>query len=254
MMTDFSERHSIPELMEHPDCSAEDLFRTLDESHVINEWLGGYEVSLKGIKTLLPKHVEEFKLLDVGCGGGELYRPVQRWAHHKKINLHYIGIDHNTNAIQYARHKHQELKNAEYLCEDLMNLEAENSADIVHASLCLHHFHKHHAATALKRMYDLCVYGVVINDLHRHPLAYHTIKTLTALGSRSSMMKHDAPASVLNSFQQMELYELAHLAGLPRPKISWQWAFRWLMLIPKKSEVKVKVPVLQPELVVSKIA
>lgn len=247
-------RESIQERMDSPDCPKHELYRVLDEAHIINEWLGGYIVSLQGLKTLLPRHVESCKFLDVGCGGGELSRHVLRWSQSKKILTRYIGIDYNPNTIGYARDKNKGLNGAEFLHQDLFDMKPGSVFDIVHASLCLHHFHDHHAARALKRMYDMCVYGVVINDLHRHPIAYHTIKSLTAMGSRSEILKHDAPASVLNSFKQYELYELAHLAGLPRPKITWHWAFRWLMIIPKKSEVKVKVPVLQPTIAATKTA
>lgn len=253
-MNDFNSRNSIQEKMDSPDCAPHELFRILDEIHVINEWLGGYDVSIKGIKTLLPKHSETCKLLDVGCGGGELSHHILRWSQNKKILTRYIGIDYNKHMIEYAKNKNKGLNGAEFLCEDLFNMKTGSTFDIVHASLCLHHFHNHHAARALKRMYDMCVYGVVINDLHRHPLAYHSIKTLTAIGSRSEIFKHDAPASVLNAFKLVELYELAHLAGVPRPKITWHWAFRWLMIIPKKSEVKVKTPVLNPTIAMTKTA
>ena len=134
-MVNFNERHAIPELMDQPGCDKWELFRTLDELHVINEWLGGYAVSLQGIKTLLPKPVDAFHLLDVGCGGGELAKHLQRWAQHKNILLNYTGIDQNPHIIHYARFKNKELKNSEFLCEDLMNMNAENSSGIVHASL-----------------------------------------------------------------------------------------------------------------------
>ncbi len=251
-MVDFSERHAIEEWMDLPECDPKQMTRTLDELHLINEWLGGYAVSMHGIQTLLPKHLMDCKILDPGCGGGEISRFLQRWARRKKMNLHYIGIDCNPRIIEYARQKNHRVPNTEFLCEDLFNLEAHDGADIVHSSLCLHHFHDIRAIKAVKKMYELCKYGVVINDIHRHPLSYYSIKWFTQIGSRSPMIRHDAPVSVLNAFQLYELYDIVSKAGLPLPNITWHWAFRWLVIIPKRSEVKVKEPVLQPELAATK--
>lgn len=75
--------------------------------------------------------------------------------------------------------------------------------------------------------------GIVINDLHRHPFAYHSIKILTRLFSKSSMVKYDAPLSVQRAFTKKELVRLMENAGIEHYKIKWKWAFRWQIVIMK---------------------
>jgi hypothetical protein len=76
--------------------------------------------------------------------------------------------------------------------------------------------------------------GFFINDLQRNPLAYHSIKILTALFSRSYMVKNDAPLSVLRGFSKSELESMMKTAfGEPVTitfEIHWKWAFRWLLI------------------------
>jgi hypothetical protein len=69
--------------------------------------------------------------------------------------------------------------------------------------------------------------GLLVNDLHRHALAYHSIKLLTALFSRSAMVKFDAPLSVLRGFRKDELQTVLRTAGLENAAVRWKWAFRW---------------------------
>jgi hypothetical protein len=75
--------------------------------------------------------------------------------------------------------------------------------------------------------------AVIINDLHRHPLAYYSIGLLTTLFSKSPMVKHDSKVSVMRSFRRKELESLLEKAGAKVYTIKWMWAFRWQVIIYK---------------------
>lgn len=70
-----------------------------------------------------------------------------------------------------------------------------------------------------------------MNDIHRHPLAYHSIKLLTDLFSQSAMVKFDAPLSVLRAFSKNELNDILQRAGITDFSLNWKWAFRWQLII-----------------------
>ncbi len=72
--------------------------------------------------------------------------------------------------------------------------------------------------------------GFFINDLHRHPIAYYSIRLLTALFSRSWLVQHDAPVSVLRGFSRAEWERLLIDAGINEYFLKWKWAFRWLIV------------------------
>jgi hypothetical protein len=73
--------------------------------------------------------------------------------------------------------------------------------------------------------------AIIINDIHRHPLAYYSIKWLTYFFSRSYLVKNDAPLSVLRAFRRSELKNLFKAAGFLRYQLRWQWAFRWQAIL-----------------------
>ena len=75
--------------------------------------------------------------------------------------------------------------------------------------------------------------GVVINDLHRHPLAYYGISILSTLFSKSYLVKHDAKLSVLKGFKKAEWIYFLKTKHFKNYEIEWIWAFRHLITIQK---------------------
>jgi hypothetical protein len=75
--------------------------------------------------------------------------------------------------------------------------------------------------------------GFFIGDLHRHWLAYYSIKFLTKLFSKSYLVKNDAPLSVQRGFTKKEWVILLKKAGIKNYEITWCWAFRHLILVKK---------------------
>jgi hypothetical protein len=71
--------------------------------------------------------------------------------------------------------------------------------------------------------------GFFINDLHRHPLAYYSIRFLTALFSKSYLVKNDAGLSVKRGFSKTELLHL--VKPFTNFEVKWMWAFRWLVIV-----------------------
>jgi hypothetical protein len=72
--------------------------------------------------------------------------------------------------------------------------------------------------------------GFFINDLHRHPFAYYSIKWLTGLFSKSYLVKNDAPLSVLRGFKRKELEMFNVQCSILNARLKWKWAFRWLLI------------------------
>jgi hypothetical protein len=54
---------------------------------------------------------------------------------------------------------------------------------------------------------------------------------ITKLFSRSSMVKFDAPLSVLRGFKKKELTEILQKASIEHYTLRWKWAFRWQLII-----------------------
>lgn len=226
----FDHRSDELELMDSTSIGGPELHHTLDELERINQLLGGYRPSLDGIAALVPAGVRQLTVLDVGTGGGDLARHLADWADRRGIGVEVLGIDLAQPAVEYAQRRAAGRDGLRFEVRDLFTLDEARPFDIVHAGLVLHHFRGDEAGRALAKMHALARLGVVVNDLHRHPVAYHAIALLTRLLSRSRLIRNDAPLSVLRGFRRGELHAIAAAVGLPPPEIRWRWAFRWQMV------------------------
>lgn len=228
----FGRRSDELELMDADDAPLDELRRTFREISLINRRLGGHAATLGALDALTPPETRRLRVLDVGCGDGEAASLIQEWAAARGIAAEVFGIDLSAASVRLADERRR--PGLTFFSENLFDLDPTETYDIVHAGLMLHHCpgdSARGAARALKAMYERARLGVAVNDLHRHPLAYHAIRLLTGIFSRNRLIRHDAPLSVLRSFSRTELKDLCRQAGLPAPEIHWRWAFRWQIVI-----------------------
>jgi hypothetical protein len=108
---------------------------------------------------------------------------------------------------------------------------------VVIGTLFFHHFSNESLSCFFRQLQSQTRIGFIINDIHRHWLAYYSIKFLTGWLSKSAMVKFDAPLSVLRAFRKKELIEILERAGITRYKIRWMWAFRWQVIVYSHEEL-----------------
>ncbi len=228
---DFRRRSDELELMDADGASVEELRSTFRELAFINRRLGGHAATLGALDLLTPPGTKRLRILDAGCGDGEAASVMLDWAGRRGIAAEVHGIDLSAATVRLASERHR--PGLTFAQDDLFAPDSGDEYDVVHAGLMLHHCPGDLAARALKTMHARARLGVAVNDLHRHPLAYHGIKALTAALSRDRLIRHDAPLSVLRGFRRAELENLCRRAGTPKPDIRWRWAFRWQMTVPR---------------------
>jgi 2-polyprenyl-3-methyl-5-hydroxy-6-metoxy-1,4-benzoquinol methylase len=201
----------------------------MKELDFINTYLGGHQITIAGLKKLLPKDTSEIHVVEIGCGGGDNLRAIKNWCEKKRINVQLTGVDINPECIQFAQSR-KENNSIDFICSDYKKATFKSKPHIIFSSLFCHHFTDDELVYTLEWMENNCSKGFFINDLHRHFLAYHSIKWLTQLFSKSYMVKNDAPLSVQRGFSKTEWHALLKKAGLHYPSIQWKWAFRWLVI------------------------
>lgn len=226
----FSPRSHKSELLDQPGIPSADITRNLYELQVINRWLGGHAITRKGFKALASGH-QKISLCEIGCGGGDNLLTIQENTPEKKISLNCTGIDLNPDCIQVAQTVAWK-KKPQFILSDYRQVIFDEKPDILFSSLFCHHFSESQLPDMFRWMKAQSRIGFFINDLHRHPLAYYAIRILTALFSRSYLVKNDAPLSVLRGFKRKELKVILDKAGIPDYTITWNWAFRWLVIVP----------------------
>ena len=203
----------------------------MQELDFINRRLGGHDITLDGIVALIqetPIFNQQLKIVEIGCGGGDNLRAIKQWAQNIKLPVALLGIDINSECIAYANSQSRNI-GIQFIHSDYCLTNFERKPDIVFSSLFCHHFSDEELVTQLKWMQEKSAIGFFINDLHRHPLAYYSIKLLTKVFSRSYLVKNDAPLSVQRGFKKEDWQRLFSLAGIENYTCSWRWAFRWLV-------------------------
>lgn len=228
----FSHRSTGIEIMDDLNCSGEVVKQTLRELEFINRTLGGNEVTLGAIKELLKNdQSKSLHVIDLGCGGGDMLKILR-----KKLPMSstFKGMDANPNIIQYASSQNDQPSSISFVTVDVLSDEfRKETCDVAVATLLFHHFTEEKLGSILSQLNQQARIGIVINDLHRHPIAYYSIRILTHLFSKSSMVKFDAPLSVLRGFSRNELMDILKRAEIKNYTIKWKWAFRWQVIIKK---------------------
>lgn len=207
----------------------------LADLRLINSVLGGYRATDAVLDPLLEQR-ERLRFVDLGCGGGDLLEHVVRRGAKFDCQIDAVGIDANPAIVEWARDESDArlpstLRDRIRIEEgDALDLDrADETFDVVHAALFVHHFHGPEMIELLDEMQRVSTEGIVVNDLHRHPAAYVGIWAVSRLLRMSPMVQHDGPISVRRGFTRSDLQALAHSAGLPSPSIRWHWAFRWTL-------------------------
>jgi SAM-dependent methyltransferase len=227
-------RATTPELMDDLGLATEELRQNLDELETINTWLGGYQPVLAALQRLQPRFPagRPLQLADLGSGGGDTLRHVARWARQRQLSVQLTGIDANAFMLDYAAAKSQAYPEISYRQLDIFSPEfAAQPYDVLTASLFCHHFTDAELVALLRRWHQQAGLAVVINDLHRHPLAYYSIKYLTKLLGGSRLVQHDAPLSVARAFSRADWQRLLAQAGITEYSLRWCWAFRWQVVV-----------------------
>jgi ubiquinone/menaquinone biosynthesis C-methylase UbiE len=172
------------------------------ELKIINRTLGG----VRAIERFLPpaKRGVNLLMLDLAAGACDVSEALL-----KKLPCRIVTLDLNARGLKLAD------KSWPVVADALALPFREDTFDVVMASLFFHHLSNDNCVQVLSQMWRIAKRRILINDLHRHAVAYFSIRTLTALFSKSRMVRHDGPVSVLRAFQSRELLDIARRAGVP---------------------------------------
>ncbi len=199
MFHSFRERADEPEIMDDLNQPEGEFAVAYRELEIINRRLGG----VHAIERFLPAG-SNLLLLDVAAGACDVSEALIQ-----KRSCRIVVLDLNARGLKLAGESWPVVGDAVELPF------RDGTFDIVMASLFFHHLSNDNCVRVLKQMWRIARRRVLVNDLHRHAVAYFSIRALTALFSRSRMVHHDAPVSVRRAFRPVEILEIATRAGVP---------------------------------------
>ena len=225
----FTHRSQQIEIMDNLQCNGEVVDQTLRELEFINRWLGGNAATLEGIRQMIKgQEKKSWSIADLGCGGGDMLKLLADWGKKNNLTLKLTGIDANPHIIAFARRNCKAYPEISLEALDIFSPEFQHRTyDIIIGTLFYHHFANDVLVDFFSKLKHQVRSGLVINDIHRHWLAFHSIRLLTKVFSKSAMVKFDAPLSVLRAFTKEELIAILLKAGIQPYQLKWKWAFRW---------------------------
>jgi ubiquinone/menaquinone biosynthesis C-methylase UbiE len=228
---DLSYRSRESEIMDDLSDDSPALYRALKELDIINHLLGGNSITLKEVKKIFSSNSgKEWSIADLGCGSGEMLMKIAKWCRVENIKVQLHGFDANPNVIAYAQEHCKAYPEITFHAENIFSDSFEaRKFDVICCTLFLHHFTEADLVKLLRQFREQSD-KVIINDLHRHPFAYYSIKWITRFFSKSTMVQNDACLSVWRAFTRQDWNNLLKLAQVQDYELAWRWAFRWKLV------------------------
>ncbi len=198
----------LSECMDAPDCDLLLLQRTYEQFATINAALSGWRgLYLRIIKPWLRTQSRTTRILDIGCGGGDLLRQLASWASQDGLMVTLVGIDPDPRAIAFAKKAHH-LASTTFRQTDTRTLvSAGETFDLVVSNHLLHHLSELELTALCHDCQQLSRGRVIHNDIHRADLAY-TLFPLVGLLCRRSFIVEDGLRSIRRSFVARELEQV----------------------------------------------
>jgi len=205
--------------MQEVRCSLRDIRR-------INTYLGGTRISTQAIFTMLQQHkLREATMLDVGTGLADVPLHLVGQAKRRGITLRAIGLDINVRHLELAREEMQDAPKVLLMRANAFRLPLpDQSVDVVHSSLFLHHFREAQIVQLLHEFSRVARIGWVMNDLVRHGLPLWFFRTTWPIFARSYLTRLDGTASIRRAYTAEEMQRIVRpIAGA---RIQNQFPFR----------------------------
>ncbi len=210
-------RADASELLDGGSLSLPEIEHNLADLARLNRLPGGTSASVDGIERLIEGGTDG-RILDVGTGRGDM--PLA----FAERGWRTTGLDINADVLLVARRETAAEPLVEIVAGDGRSLPFDDdSFDVAHASLFVHHFGPAEVAAILRELRRVARRGVVINDLRRGLVPLLATGAGVLAFGRSRVTWNDGLASARRSYTLAELDELLAGTGL---RIRWR-SSRW---------------------------
>jgi SAM-dependent methyltransferase len=219
---DFSRRAHLVELMDQP-CSYEELRMCLQDISRVNRLTFAFRSTISWLENLVAVRgasAGPLRVVDVGCGDGDMLRWIDGWAQRRGVDVSLIGVDLNPNAIRAAREVTGSTQRIEWVAGDVLSDNVPGEIDVVICSLLTHHLTDSQIVQFLQWAERRTRRGWFVNDLHRKPVPYHLFRVWARFTNWHRFVKNDGAVSIRRSFVVEDWQRLCAAAELDTTAVS----------------------------------
>jgi trans-aconitate methyltransferase len=212
---DFSQRAQLEEEMDGP-CPYEELRRCLAHLALVNRFTLAHQHTIRWLEQIpqLRNTTRPVRLLDIGCGYGDMLRHIERWAAQRGVRMELIGADINPNAIRAAREATPAGSAIQWVLGDACTSNETQNAELVTSCGVFHHLSDAEIVRMLQWMDSTAKLGWYVTDLHRQAVSYHVFDVLMRGPWWQRFIRPDGLRSILRSFRREDWERLCAAAGL----------------------------------------
>lgn len=230
MIFDYPLRATKAEILDDLNIDQVSLKQNLKEIEKVNHSLGAYSFLRKSLLQLFKKEGgTNWKLSDLGCGGGDALRALYKDPSLRDHISCWQGLDYNPSVLDFAKESSKSLP-FEFRQVNLLDSSEDYQADIGMFNLVLHHFSDDDIESLLLRASKQCRF-ILISDLHRNAIAYHSFRGLSHFWRFNEVSRHDGKLSVQKSFIRRDWERILSAVPHREVQIQWHWSFRWNLIL-----------------------
>jgi 2-polyprenyl-3-methyl-5-hydroxy-6-metoxy-1,4-benzoquinol methylase len=226
---DLAERTVLPERMDDPGLDGglhREALRSLGRINQLSFTVSSLWAAIRPLAR--EAGGAPLRVLDVGCGGGEVLIGLARRAWVDGIAMEPAGCDLSERAVAFARQQASATGvPVEFFPLDLRESDLPEGYDVILSNLLLHHLRHEEAVSLMRRSSAAARRMVLVNDLLRSRAAYAFTWLGTRLVTRSHVVHEDGPLSVRAGWTPDELAAIAMEAGLPEREFTVERRFPW---------------------------
>ena len=231
MFDKFRQRSLEVEHLDKGDYTAEEYEGCIIELQRVNRWLGDARALRNSLLQEIDKlNLRSFSVLDVGAGSGELLRVIAEWARSSGRKAQLTGVELNARSAKAIAERVITFPEISSVRGDAFRLPfTDNEFDYAICSLFTHHFSEPEVIKILRELARVSTRGIFVIDLERHPVAYYFYTTIGRLFLYNRLIREDGALSILRSFTQQELLNLAEDAELENITVTRRFPYRLVL-------------------------
>jgi SAM-dependent methyltransferase len=170
-------------------------------------------------------------VVDVGSGFGDMLRVIDRWTARRGLRFELTGLDLNPWSARAAAEVTAPDRPIRYVTANALGYQPAAPIDIVISSIFTHHLDDASLVRFVAWMEATAGIAWFVNDLYRHPLPYHLLRTSAWALRFHYFVQHDGPISITRAFVKADWERTLAAAGVAPGEVGVRHRFPFRLCV-----------------------